>query len=277
VFARWAFVFFTCEGCIPSATVDNDKAVSKYVCHTAVFSTGERFPVLLYQDSYQPVVLPARYVIDERRENKKSGTLARDSRVLRWFYQWCDMRGIEIEGRLRAGEMLTKAEITSFCRYLRARRSEAVIGSIRAPSQQKKNSTSVLSPETFNSYIGVIESFLLWAAYEFIPVATPEGVVRETLKAAVTRIKRAFHSNHKSGHTFAKRCGLTRDEVEDIRRVIKPEAKQNPFRKSVQFRNHLIFELMLATGIRRGELLKLKLKHLPVGSKTTLSIVRSPD
>jgi integrase len=34
---------------------------------------------------------------------------------------------------------------------------------------------------------------------------------------------------------------------------------------------------MLATGIRRGELLKLKLQHLPVGSKTTLSIIRAPD
>ena len=251
--------------------------MSRYVCHTAVFSTGERFPLLLYLDSHQPVVLPTRYFIDERRENKQSGTLARDSRVLRWFYQWCDIRGIAIEERLRAGEILTKAEITGFCRYLRASRNEVVAGSIGAPSRRKNNGTRILSPETFNSYIEVVESFLLWAAYEFVPVAAPEEVIRETLKAAVARVKKAFRSNHKSGRTVAKRCGLTRDEVETIRQVIKPGAKQNPFRRSVQFRNYLIFELMLATGIRRGELLKLKLSHLPVGSKTTLSVVRSPD
>lgn len=34
---------------------------------------------------------------------------------------------------------------------------------------------------------------------------------------------------------------------------------------------------MLATGIRRGELLKLQLQHLPVAAKTTLSVLRSPD
>jgi DNA-binding response OmpR family regulator len=36
-------------------------------------------------------------------------------------------------------------------------------------------------------------------------------------------------------------------------------------------------ELMLATGIRRGELLKIKLHHLPQGPKTTLTIEHSPD
>lgn len=263
------------ESSSSDAAVDG-RAASRYVCHTAMFSTGERFPVLLYRDSYQPVVLPARYVIDERRENRKSGTLARDNRVLRWFYEWCDAREVKIEERLRAGEILTKAEITSFCRHLRASRSEAVAGSIGIQNG-RENYTPVLTPETFNSYVGVVESFLLWAAYEFIPVATPESAVRETLKAAVNRVKRAFRSNRKSGQTVAKRCGLTLEEIEEIRQIIKPGVGQNPFKRSVQFRNHLIFELMLATGIRRGELLKLKLKHLPVGPKTTLSVVRSPD
>jgi integrase len=34
---------------------------------------------------------------------------------------------------------------------------------------------------------------------------------------------------------------------------------------------------MLATGVRRGELLSLKLNHLPIGPKTTVTIEKSPD
>jgi integrase len=253
------------------------KSIRNYVCHIAVFSTGERFPVLLYRDSYQPVALPIRYIIDERRENNKSGTLARDCRVLCWFYEWCDGGGIEIEARLRAGDILTKAEIAGFCKYLRAGRRQGVVGSIGTDGARGNDRANILSPETFNSYLEVIESFLLWAAYEFIPVATPEAAVRETLEDATQRVKRAFSSNRKSGQTMSNRRGLSHEEVEAIRKVIRPEASQNPFRRSTRFRNHLMFELMLATGIRRGELLKIKLSHLPVGSKTTLSIVRSPD
>jgi integrase len=250
---------------------------STYVCYTALFSTGERFPVLLYRDSYQPVILPTRYIIDERRENKKSGTLMRDIRVLRWFYEWCEALDIQIEQRFRAGEMLTKAEVTSFCRYLRASRTTTITGSINLLNEQEKGRIPILSPETFNSYISVIEDYLLWAAYEFIPVATPENTIRENLRAAVNRIKRAFRSNRKEGKSVSNRCGLTPDEIEDIRQIIKPGAELNPFKQSVQFRNHLIFELMLGTGIRRGELLKIKLNHLPIGPKTTVSIVRAPD
>lgn len=249
----------------------------KYVCHTAIFSTGERFPALLYEDSYQPVVLVTRYVIDERRETCQSSTLERDRRVLKWFYEWCDGRKINIEEKLRTGETLTKGEITGFCRHLQARRNDTVVGSIGSQNWRKRKGSTVLSPETFNSYIAVVESFLVWAAYEFIPVKTPEDAIRETLRSAVKSIRRAFRSRRRGGHTVANRRGLTREEVNEIRQIIAPGAAQNPFKRGLQFRNYLIFELMLATGIRRGELLKIKLKHLPIGSKTTLSIVRSPD
>jgi len=252
-------------------------AEGKYACHIAMFSTGERFPVLLYRDTYQPVLLATRYIIDERRENKKSGTISRDIRVLRWLYEWCDASNIQIEERLRNGELLTKAEITSFCRYLRARRNASVIGSIGKRSEKEDDSSVILSPETFNSYASVCKEFLLWAAYEFIPVNTPEDAIHENLETASKRIHRSFSCERKGGHTVLKRHGLSHEELEEIRQVIKPGAKQNPFKKAVQFRNHLIFELMLATGVRRGELLKIKLAHLPLGPKTTLSIVRAPD
>lgn len=217
-----------------TSTMASAQHLGKYVCHTAVFSSGERFPVILYRDTYQPVALPIRYIIDERRENNKSGTLARDCRVLSWFYEWCDARKIEIEIRLLAGDILTKAEITSFCRYLRASRSEVLVGSIGTSNAHGKGHDKVLSPETFNSYIRVVESFLLWAAYEFIPVATPEETIRETVKGAIQRIRRAFSSNHTSGHTISTRCGLRRKEVEEIREVIRPGA-HNPLEGAPNF------------------------------------------
>jgi integrase len=117
----------------------------------------------------------------------------------------------------------------------------------------------------------------LWAAYEFIPIKTPENSIRETFEIVIRRIERSFKSERKGGHTVLRRQGLRREEVDEIRQIIKPGARQNPYKRVVQFRNYIIFELMLATGIRRGELLKIKLKHLPIGSKTNLSIVKTPD
>lgn len=239
--------------------------------------------MLLYRDTYQPVLLPTRYVIDQRRESKQAGTIDRDLRVLAWFYEWCNQRGIEVETRLRDGKLFTQAEITGFCRYLRSRRTNNLIGSIGTQNAKQlceedtKQISFILAPVTFNSYTGVVKDFLVWAAYEFIPRATPSSAVEDTVSTAVNRLTRAFRSNYKSGKGQANRKGLTREEIGEIRKIIAPGSKLNPFKKSAQVRNNLIFELMVATGIRRGELLKIKLKHIPLGPKTTLHIERAPD
>ena len=249
-------------------------AKREFLVHLALFSSGERFPILLCGDSFQPVVLPTRYILDECRETRQAATLLRSVRVLKWFYEWCQVAEIDLEHRLRHGRVPSVAEVSGFCRYLRARRTTGVFGSVGVSEEER---TSILLPATFNSYLAVVEDFLTWAAYEFIPVATPAGEVRDTVEAARERIRRAFRSNKVGGRAPRKRYGLTDPELAELRAVVTPGAKRNPFKPALQFRDHVIIELMLATGIRRGELLKLKLSHLPFGPKTTLTVERSPD
>ncbi len=243
-----------------------------YIPYIAVFSSGERFPVLLHRSTYQPVILPTRYVIDERRETKQSGTIERDVRVLGWLFEWADQRQIDLEARLREGHSLTTAEISSFCQYLRVCRTDTIVVSINEGGNEEVN---VLSPSTFNAYTGVIENFLLWAAYQF-PSATSAKEIKYSIEIIKERLMRAFRSNRVGGESPNRR-GLSEEEVIELRKVIKLGTQQNPFRRPVQFRNYVIIKLLLATGIRRGELLKLKLSHLPQGPKTTLTIERSPD
>jgi integrase len=175
-----------------------------------------------------------------------------------------------LDSRLRSGQLINASEIIGFCRYLRARRVVSIVGSINSNGEEQ---SSVLSPKTFNAYVHVVEDFLIWAADQF---SSASDVVRDQVSAAKERVKRAFRSLYIGGKSAPKE-GLADEDLAELRKVIKPGAKQNPFKKTLQYRNYLIVELMLATGIRRGELLKLKISHLPQGPKTTLTIERSPD
>lgn len=237
-----------------------------FISHTIICSNGERLPLLLYRDSFQPAILATRYIINERREKRRVGTLLRDVRILEWFYEWSYNNGLDLESRLRQGNNLTPSEVTGFCRYLRDRRNSKLIES------NEQNGHPVLSPTSFNAYIRIIEDFLIWAAYEYLPFITPRKKNRDTLEDVRERIHRAFHSNKILGRLPRKRYGLSQEQIIKIRKAIEPGSTQNPYKLSVQFRNYVIIELLLATGIRRGELLKIKLTHLPRGTKTTLSI-----
>ncbi len=244
-----------------------------YKLHTAVFESGERFPVLLHAGTFQPVILTTRYCVDRHRDTKAVSTLERQVRVLGWFLKWADENNLYLEERLRRGELLSPNEITGLCRYLRAKRNSVVVGSI---NPQGEEFYEILSPQTFNSYVGIIEEFLIWAAYAFIPRNAPTDRIRQDVEVAKEHVQKVFESQRIGGKSVP-RLGLTAEEITELREVIKPGSKRNPFQRSVQFRNYVIVEFMLATGVRRGELLSLKLKHLPIGPKTTVTIEKSPD
>ncbi|HEX8131594.1 MAG TPA: site-specific integrase [Pyrinomonadaceae bacterium] len=147
------------------------------------------------------------------------------------------------------------------------------MGSINLQGEEQ---VDILLPHTFSAYIAIVEDFLIWAATLYIPKTTLAGHIKETVENVKESLQNAFRGNQIGGESIPRQ-GLTIEEVAQLREVIKPGAKRNPFKASLQFRNHVIIELMLATGIRRGELLKIKLRHLPYGPKITLSIERAPD
>ncbi|MEF2144376.1 MAG: site-specific integrase [Desulfovibrionaceae bacterium] len=249
-----------------------------YFVHKAVFSTGERFPVILHANTLQPAVLATRYIIDQRRDSRQASTLERDVRVLSWLYEWCAKVGIDLEGRLRARESLSPGEVQGVARWLRAGRHRKIFGTIGEIGDEATNQIHLLQPRTFNDYLSSVESFLVWAAYEFLPKVNPEADLKRSLRNAKRRITHAFKAFKAVGTVErAKRYGLTGEELCELRELTIPEGQRNPFRRALQTRNHLIIETMLATGVRRGELLKIRLVDLPRGPKQTISIVRQPD
>ncbi|SOB57940.1 putative Integrase family protein [Pseudodesulfovibrio profundus] len=250
----------------------------KFFVYKAVFSTGERFPVVLHTDSLQPAVLATRYIIDERRETRQASTLEREVRVLCWLYEWCSFVGVHLETRLRSGESLSSKQIQGFSRWVRSGRQDKLVGTIGKVNAASGSMAVVLQPRTFNSYLSTIESFLVWAADEFIPKTDSSDDIRRSLRGVKRKIRRSFKA-FKAVESVerARRYGLTDGELDELRKLTMPRGKLNPFRKQIQNRNHLIFETMLATGVRAGELLKIRLQDLPRGPKQTVSIVRQPD
>ena len=60
---------------------------------------------------------------------------------------------------------------------------------------------------------------------------------------------------------------LTDTQLQIVHTLIRPGAAENPFPERLQLRNWLMIELLLETGIRRGELLKLYTTDINNGSQ----------
>lgn len=73
------------------------------------------------------------------------------------------------------------------------------------------------------------------------------------------------------------RIGLTKEQEKQLLQVIDPDSETNPWKsRFVQVRNRLIVIILMATGMRRGELLGLKVQDL-IGQNAKIRILRRAD
>src|ERR1700722_3177869 len=213
---------------------------ASYSVHRSVFATGERFPMLMGGEGF-PVSLPTRFIIDRVRDRRQASTIEAKVRAIGFLYQWAASIGtpVDLECRLRSARSLVRAEVTSFCRFLRACRVNDVIPfewkSVR-PAEQ----TGVLGNNKFNIYLANVREFLIWAAET--QSSPPLGPI-ETRK-----LERLFDSEKLTATPPRKLYGLDVGQQKELLRIVHPDASDNPFNLPVRQRNHLIVRILLETG-----------------------------
>ncbi|MCS6295377.1 MAG: site-specific integrase [Nitrospira sp.] len=133
-----------------------------------------------------------------------------------------------------------------------------------------------LQPATTNSYLSIVQIFLEWAARRYIP--STRTTTKALLANTLCVIEGAFEASRLRGKAPARCIGLTQQEIKQFMAILSPTDPRNPFRTSHRIRNLLICETLYETGIRRGELLKLKVEDVTsLRDGFYLNLVRRPD
>lgn len=247
-----------------------------FLVQMTVLHDGERLPLLWRVYPYQPLVVPLLYIA-VRRRYLKSRTLLRDVRALRWLYDWCEgvrRAPIDLDVQLMHGEMLCAPDIEAFARWLRVDRpnqDRAAGGNVVALSR-------VLKPSSLRNCLVAVRAFLRWAAQRYRPERSRHAKA-EALQVQTLLLDETFDAVRIRGRAPALAKGLERAQIEHVLTIVDPLHPNNPFRRRLRLRNALIVELLRETGMRRGELLKLKVQDLFKDDQENcfVSIVRRPD
>ncbi|MBB4053680.1 integrase [Devosia subaequoris] len=247
------------------------------------FLKGERFPFLVRKETGLPLEGPTFWSLALRRaQNLQSSTIENDLRSLMFLFLWAELRGVSVEGRLAEGTFFSLTEIIDISnvigRYRQGVLAELATNVVKLPSDQ---ALGVDVDERRNR---------LSAAYSFIEFTSAD--IQSQLSPWPQRAKRyasarndclgllrgyvtSVGSRRKNG--AGEREGMERAAVVQLRRVIEPQHPDNPFRADVRFRNYVIVRLLLDLGIRRGELLGIRVDDLELGSNGTVMVHRRPD
>lgn len=266
---------------------------------TVVFVSGERFPLLVESATGIPLFYPTLFTVSElRARNLASATLAQALRAILVLNQILEHMHIDLQTRFSQGKVLELDEIdciARLCRFHqealdsflapdppampRARTRTGLLERIRMATSPTRSPKEV-AKETAAIRLLYIRDYLGWLTRRHLLAIGGVDPLFQHVAAASAMVTAAFSERMPAGsnrNAVHARKGMSKEELERLLSVIAPDSPENPWRNMhVRRRNQLIFLWLLKLGLRKSELLVVRLDDLDFQSNEVL-IARRPD
>ncbi|BDH47535.1 integrase [Salmonella enterica subsp. enterica serovar Choleraesuis] len=233
-------------------------------------SSGERFVVLV--DSVgMPLFYPALYVtVHMRGRSLAVNTIQNTLNAIKALYAWQSFYCIDIESRFSCCELLQTHEVHSMRDFMQKPLVDKNNG--KAVSISRRGRT--VSIRNQYARMSVIADYLGFLAGQ---LQKPSTQGNENIKRMVSLIKANRPKKPTKSIIDRDEKRLDDSDLDALEKALKPGSDNNPAHEyAVQVRNALIFSILRVTGLRRGELLNLKIEDIDF-AKNTLKVVRRPD
>jgi integrase len=266
-----------------------------YTVRTAVFSSGERFPILVRVSSGVPLFDQTVFTLCQiRARNRASATIEVVLRALMVLLSFCDRHKIDLTDRMRAGRLLEAGELDALVRLCRLPMS--VIGTRddarstakrRAPVTLRgyRASAKNVVQEVASGFAGVriryIRNFIEWQADRLLLTMDVQHPTRAALLDAKKLVVSGLTARIPSAagrNNAQRRKALDESAQERLWNVIDVHSTGNPWKgQHARVRNELIVRWFMALGIRRGELLGIKVRDVNMRTGEVFIARRADD
>ncbi|WP_157883293.1 tyrosine-type recombinase/integrase [Pseudomonas sp. ATCC 13867] len=226
-------------------------------------------------------------------KNLAANTIANALRALQLFVTFLESEGIDLRKRLSDGLVLKLYEVEALAqacrRPLEALSAVAEVApaaaSRRAQNMRLERFRSRLSgsvedavnPAVTATRLQCIRDYVGWMAEIHLAqqAATPQS--RGELRAAVDAFRHALDARMPSGGASQEREGVPPEIRSRLLEVTRPDAPQNPWVDDfARCRNALIVDWLYYLGLRRGELLSLRVSDIDF-RRCVVHVFRRPD
>ncbi len=222
----------------------------KYKVRLLVMRSGERLPVLCTSDG-QPMMEPALYALTElRAQGRSSATIRHALEAIMVLQMTLDQQQIDLNARMRAGKHLQIYEVD-----LIARRANQPIRAFEQDSARQ------LSRASAANRLHYIHQYLRWQAFGYLMQLDSHEKAYLALRDRVEKACNALKA--RSPCLTIRSPGDQRQGLSDqslaVLNAVMDGAQQVWQNEHAQARNQLMLRWLLELGIRRGELLGVRL------------------
>jgi integrase len=234
---------------------------------TIVTPKGERLPLLMRRDGLPDYQSTAFVLVEMRARNLSCSAIDKALRAIAILYRFLQSRNANLQIRIRSGRLFTLQEFDALVHLCRAHaNSEAPeeTNVLRwARPRGGGNSSSAYQSKFVSAAVtayrlSVIRDFVIWSIRTMNPVSVNSEAMTSDFKRLIDSRSPPVRANLSS-----QREGLSIEEAQLVIDVVTPGVPGNPWSGAhAQRRNHLIILWLLRLGLRRGELLGVRISDI---------------
>ncbi|KAA1014930.1 tyrosine-type recombinase/integrase [Paraburkholderia panacisoli] len=269
----------------------------RYAVKNVVFESGERFAFLVDRRTGLPEFDVTVFTLVEfRQRDRASATIEQVLRSIKVFVLFCDLQEIVLEERLRDGRLLEMGEVDALAQLCRlpldliesraeeglvdSSASRKLIASLETYRARSKAPNREVAGDSAGVRVRYIRQYLKWRVdRHLLSLSTrhPTHAALSLAKDVVIPALDARVAAAKGRNSANARTGLSEEAQTRLWEVIEPDSQQNPWTgRHTKVRNALIVRWFMGLGVRRGELLGVKLSDVDL-RKNEVFIARRPD
>ena len=250
--------------------------IMEFKCVTFKFIDGERYCELVDKATGVPLWYPNLFITTQIRNGSQSvSTMESNLRAIKLLLEYCDDNQIDLESRIKKMNLFSLSEIDGLrdhCQRrsvqgneIRPTRSRNILA---FPSQAPRRVSKAFEDQRLT----YIANYLEW--FPHIILETSYSTENQRRVAQMVQQIRARRPPIRRSTQITDKA-LDDSELELLLQVADPEHPDNPF-KSTATRNELIIKMLVHLGIRRGELLGIRVEDINLRSQT-VTVHRRPD
>lgn len=261
--------------------------MTSYIIELLILDNGERYPILVAEDGMPHFHVTLWVTSQLRPKGKAESTIINKLYHVKRLLAWLEIEKRNLFSEFQKGMFLNLNDIEQLRRVLsisiQHQKKETpshrnkIIKFGKAYSIESNFSPSNGASHQYNCITSAMEYLVFLARLATQFNSTPESNREIKRMEKLLRSSRPKAKNQNSN--FNRSLSVPSDLVRNFMAIAHYNHEQNPFKnEGIRFRNHLIFLLLEGVGIRRGELLSLKLEYIiTYGPEKTIVVTRSHD
>jgi integrase len=273
------------------------KQSNPFAVRMVVLESGERLPMLCARETGVPLFEPTVWALSElRARNVASATIQQALRAVLVLNLVLGQLRIDLDARLSEGRLLELGELEEVTRHCRLPLdeinggvSDQAAGPAKVVDLEKvRMRTSARAPDSVDDNtaairIRYIRDYLKWRSNVWLFKLGAKHKLYAGLEATQKRAIDLLNERTpgSSGrNSVGQREGISEDDLEKLLAVTEPSSPENPWSGDhARERNALIVRWLLSLGLRRGEMLSVRISDINFQTHEVLIARRadSPD